>query len=177
MFTASAIRHPFFRPPFNVQRSTRNQYTHTPLTTSTLDPIHSSKLDTHLHVPNLPLRLPLFMCNTVPYPHPFYLPPLLYSILSHLFSLFIYYVHIVYVLSPWVLHACCTLCIYARSTSCISQPGSCRVYQWYMRLYLKFIIFSQWLSGRLYKSVLNLFQHLQCYFPITHFQRPPRVRE
>ena len=39
-----------------------------------------------------------------------------------------------------------------------------------MRLYLKLIIFSQWPSGRLYKSVLNLFQHLQCCFQITTFR-------
>jgi len=106
----------------NVQRSTRNQHTHTSLTTSILNPSHSSN-PSHRHVPDLPLRLLSFMCNTVPCPYPFYLPPLFYpSILSRLFSLIIYYVRIVYVLSPWVLHAYSTWCTYARSTLCIFQP-------------------------------------------------------
>ena len=86
--TASAIRHPFFRPPhlaLNVNVQLVTQHAHTSPTTSTPDPIPSSKPSTHRYVPDLPLRLPSFMCNTVHYPYPFYLPPLFYlSILSRL---------------------------------------------------------------------------------------------
>ena len=178
IFTASVIRHPFVRPPHlapNVQHSTRNQHTHTSLMTSP-DPIHSSNPSTHRHVPDLHLRLPSFMYNTVP-PYPFYLPPLFYPpILTRLFSLFIYYVHIMYiVLGSYrrLVHEASTLALRRVSPN----QNLYRIYQWYMRLYLKLIIFSQWPSGRLHKCVLKLFQHLQCCFPITHFQRHPRVRE
>jgi len=119
-FVSHLSVYPIWFSTFNVQLVT--QHTHTSLTTSIPNPIHSSN-PSHRHVPDLPLRLLSFMCNTVPCPYPFYLPPLFYpSILSRLFSLIIYYVRIVYVLSPWVLHAYSTWCTYARSTLCIFQP-------------------------------------------------------
>jgi len=166
-----------FRHSSPVHRSIRNQHTHTPLTISTPDPIHSPK-PSHRRVPDLPLRLSLFMCNTVSYPHPFYLPPLLYPLSSPIFpfsssttsTLCTYLVHGYYTRT---VHGAPTLGLHCVS----SNQNLYRVYQWYMRLYLKWIIFSQWPSGRLYKFVLNPFQHLQCCFQITHFQRHPRVRE
>jgi len=89
----------------------------------------------------------------------------------------------VFSLSSSTTSALCTYLVhgsYTRTVHCASTLRSirrvspnqnlCRIYQWYMRLYLKLIIFSQWLSGRLHKSVLHLLQHLQCCFQITTFR-------
>jgi len=99
---------------------------------STPDPIHSSRPDAHgdavaiLLSPTqpktqnvlLPSRARSFMCNTVPYPYPFHLPPLLYSsILSRPFSLFVYYVHILY-----VVHGSYTRTVYVYSMVYPSRP-------------------------------------------------------
>ena len=137
-FVSHLSVYPIWFSTFNVQLVT--QHTHTSLTTSILNPSHSSN-PSHRHVPHLPLRLPSFMCNTVPYPYLFCLPPLFYpSILTRLFSLFIYYVHIMY-----IVHGSYTRLVHDASTLALrrvspNQKLYC-IYQWYMRLYLKLIIF------------------------------------
>jgi len=142
---------------------------------SSTDPIPSSKPSAHRHVPDLPLRLPSFMCNTVHYPYPFYLPPLFYLSRLSLSS------STTSALCTYLVHGSYTRTVHDASTLALRRVSPNQnlyhIYRWYMRLYLKLIIFSQWPSGRLYKFVLNPFQHLQCCFQITHFQRHPRVRE